>query len=37
MLGISPRHTTPDRMLETMRAAAPKMARILAAIGLKPE
>jgi tripartite-type tricarboxylate transporter receptor subunit TctC len=36
-LGISPLHTTPDRMLETIRAEAPKMAKILAAIGLKPE
>jgi tripartite-type tricarboxylate transporter receptor subunit TctC len=36
-LGISPLHTSPERMLETIRTEAPKMAKILAAIGLKPE
>ena len=36
-LGIMPLHTTPERMLETIRAEIPQMAKILAAIGLKPE
>ena len=36
-LGIMPLHTTPERMLETIRTEIPQMAKILAAIGLKPE
>ena len=36
-LGILPLHTTPERMLETIRTEGPQMAKILAAIGLKPE
>ena len=36
-LGILPQHTTPERMLETIRAEGPEMAKILAEIGLKPE
>ncbi len=36
-LGIAPLHTTPERMLETIRREGPRMAKILAAIGLKPE
>jgi tripartite-type tricarboxylate transporter receptor subunit TctC len=36
-LGIMSQHSTPERMLETIRAEIPQMAKILAAIGLKPE
>jgi len=36
-LGIMPLLTTPERMLETIRAEGPKTTRLLAAIGLKPE
>ncbi len=36
-LGISPLHSTPERMLETIRREGPVMAKILAQIGLKPE
>jgi tripartite-type tricarboxylate transporter receptor subunit TctC len=36
-LGIVPMHITSERMLETIRAEIPQMAKILAAIGLKPE
>ena len=36
-LGIMPLHTTPERMLETIRTEIPQMAKILATIGLKPE
>ncbi len=36
-LGILPLHSTPERMLETIRSEMPQMAKILAAIGLKPE
>ncbi len=36
-LGIVPLLTTPERMQETVRIDAPKMAKILAGIGLKPE
>ncbi|HTE14194.1 MAG TPA: tripartite tricarboxylate transporter substrate-binding protein, partial [Burkholderiales bacterium] len=36
-LGIMPMHTTPERMLEVVRSEIPQMAKILAAIGLKPE
>ena len=36
-LGIAPAHSTPERMLETVRTEIPQVARMLAAIGLKPE
>jgi tripartite-type tricarboxylate transporter receptor subunit TctC len=36
-LGIVPMHTTPERMMETIRSEIPQMAKILATIGLKPE
>lgn len=36
-LGIMPMHTSPERMLEMIRTEIPQMAKILAAIGLKPE
>jgi tripartite-type tricarboxylate transporter receptor subunit TctC len=36
-LGIAPQHSTPERMLELIRSEGPQMAKILAAIGLKPE
>ena len=36
-LGIVPAHSSPDRMLELVRTEIPQMAKILAAIGLKPE
>ncbi len=36
-LGIMPMHGTPERMLERVRTEIPQMAKILAAIGLKPE
>ena len=36
-LGIMPLHTTPERMLETIRTEIPQMAKILATIGLKSE
>ncbi|MEQ1776890.1 MAG: tripartite tricarboxylate transporter substrate binding protein [Burkholderiales bacterium] len=36
-LGIMPMHTTPERMLELIRIEIPQTAKILAAIGLKPE
>jgi tripartite-type tricarboxylate transporter receptor subunit TctC len=36
-LGIMPMHSTPERMLEIIRTEIPQMAKILAAIGLKPE
>ena len=36
-LGIMPMHSTPERMLEMVRTEIPQMAKILAAIGLKPE
>ncbi len=36
-LGIMPMHTSPERMLEVIRTEIPQMAKILAAIGLKPE
>jgi tripartite-type tricarboxylate transporter receptor subunit TctC len=36
-LGIMTLHSTPERMLELVRTEIPQMARILAAIGLKPE
>jgi tripartite-type tricarboxylate transporter receptor subunit TctC len=36
-LGIMPLLTTPERMLETIRAEGPKTTKLLAAIGLKPE
>ena len=36
-LGIMPLLSTPERMLETIRVEGPKMAKVLAAIGLKPE
>jgi len=32
-----PLHTTSDKMLETIRVEGPQTAKILAAIGLKPE
>ena len=36
-LGIMPMHSTPERMQELVRTEIPQMAKILAAIGLKPE
>ncbi|HSQ04696.1 MAG TPA: tripartite tricarboxylate transporter substrate binding protein [Burkholderiales bacterium] len=36
-LGISPLQSTPERFLETVRTEIPQNAKILAAIGLKPE
>ena len=36
-LGIMPMHSTPERMLETIRTEIPQMAKLLAAIGLKPK
>jgi tripartite-type tricarboxylate transporter receptor subunit TctC len=36
-LGILPMHSTPERMHELIRSEIPQMAKILAAIGLKPE
>jgi tripartite-type tricarboxylate transporter receptor subunit TctC len=36
-LGIMPMHTTPERMLEIIRAEIPQTAKMLAAIGVKPE
>jgi tripartite-type tricarboxylate transporter receptor subunit TctC len=36
-LGIMPLLTTPERMLETIRAEGPKTTKLLATIGLKPE
>ena len=36
-LGIMPMHSTPERMLEVIRTEIPQMAKMLAAIGLKPE
>jgi len=36
-LGIMPVHSTPERMQELVRTEIPQMAKILAAIGLKPE
>jgi len=36
-LGIVPLHSTPEQMREQIRAEIPQMAKILAAIGLKPE
>ncbi len=36
-LGIVPMHSSPERMLDVVRIEIPQMAKILAAIGLKPE
>ena len=36
-LGIVPMHSTPERMLQVVRSEIPQMAKILAAIGIKPE
>jgi tripartite-type tricarboxylate transporter receptor subunit TctC len=36
-LGIMPLHTTPERMLEIIRTEIPQTAKMLAAIGIKPE
>ena len=36
-LGILSAHSTPERMLELIRSEIPQTAKILAAIGLKPE
>jgi tripartite-type tricarboxylate transporter receptor subunit TctC len=36
-LGIMPMHSTPERMLEVVRTEIPQMAKILAAIGIKPD
>jgi len=36
-LGILPMHSTPERMHEVIRTEIPQTAKILAAIGLKPE
>lgn len=36
-LGITALHSTPERMLETIRTEIPQNAKLLAAIGLKPE
>lgn len=36
-LGIMPMHTTPERMHEMIRIEIPQMAKVLAAIGLKPD
>jgi hypothetical protein len=36
-LGIMPLHSTPEQMLERIRAETPQMGKVLAAIGLKPE
>jgi tripartite-type tricarboxylate transporter receptor subunit TctC len=36
-LGIMPMHSTPERMLDVVRTEIPQMAKILAAIGIKPD
>jgi hypothetical protein len=36
-LGIMPLLSTPERMHDTVRIEGPKTAKVLAAIGLKPE
>jgi tripartite-type tricarboxylate transporter receptor subunit TctC len=36
-LGIMPFLSTPERMHDTVRVEGPKTAKVLAAIGLKPE
>lgn len=35
-LGIFPEHTTPERMLETVKAEGPPMAKLLKAAGIQP-